>query len=48
MTEKIVVDFDHHSKEYRERGMEIAREACEAPGGVERALRWLLVRDRPR
>ncbi len=29
MTEKIVVDFDHHSKEYRERGMEIAREARE-------------------
>jgi len=27
MVEKVVVDFDHHSKEYRERGMEIAAEA---------------------
>ena len=27
MTEKVVVDFDHHSKEYREHGMEIAAEA---------------------
>src|ERR1019366_9299246 len=27
MGEKIVVDFDHHSKEYREHGMEIAAEA---------------------
>ena len=27
MTERVVVDFDHHSKEYREHGMEIAAEA---------------------
>jgi cytochrome P450 len=27
MFEKVVVDFDHHSKEYREHGMEIAAEA---------------------
>jgi cytochrome P450 len=27
MTEKVIVDFDHHSKEYREHGMEIAAEA---------------------
>ncbi len=26
MVEKLVVDFDHHSKEYREHGMEIAAE----------------------
>ena len=29
MAEKVVIDFDHHSKEYRERGMEIAAEARE-------------------
>jgi cytochrome P450 len=29
MAEKLVVDFDHHSKEYRERGMEIAAEVRE-------------------
>jgi len=27
MAEKVVVEFDHHSKEYREHGMEIAAEA---------------------
>lgn len=29
MAEKLVVDFDHHSKEYREHGMEIAAEVRE-------------------
>jgi len=29
MAEKVVVDFDHHSEAYRERGMEIAAEARE-------------------
>jgi cytochrome P450 len=29
MAEKVVIDFDHHSKEYRERGMQIAAEARE-------------------
>jgi len=27
MAEKVIIDFDHHSPEYRERGMEIAAEA---------------------
>ena len=27
VTDKVIIDFDHHSPEYRERGMEIAAEA---------------------
>ena len=29
MSEKVVVEFDHHSTEYRERGMELAAEIRE-------------------